>query len=127
MTFGEHLEELRSSLVKAIIWLGVGLCVGLFFANDVIRFIQTPLQNAIQQFNADRDLTNLGYSDLNDPEIQPLREFLMQNALVWETIYEIPEELQTLAPDAIESNLDAANGADVPAVTVKPYAMKELL
>ncbi|EMI15431.1 Sec-independent protein translocase, TatC subunit [Rhodopirellula maiorica SM1] len=127
MTFGEHLEELRSSLVKAIMWLGVGLCVGLFFANDVIRFIQAPLQGAIQQFNADRDLTSLGYSDLDDPEIQPLREFLMRNALVWETIYEIPEELQTLAPDAIESNLDATDTPDVPAVTVKPYAMKELL
>ncbi|WP_442507132.1 twin-arginine translocase subunit TatC [Novipirellula sp. SH528] len=127
MTFGQHLEELRSSLVKAIIWLGVGLCVGLFFANDVIRFIQTPLQNAIQQFNADRDLTSLGYSNLNDPEIQPLRDFLMQNALVWETIYEIPKELQTLAPDSIESNQDAAEGGDAPVVTVKPYVMKELL
>ncbi|TWU27071.1 Sec-independent protein translocase protein TatCy [Novipirellula galeiformis] len=130
MTFGEHLEELRGSLVKAIIWLGVGLCVGLFFANDVIRFIQAPLQGAIQQFNADRDLNSLGYKDLSDPEIQPLREFLMQNALVWETIYEIPAELQTLAPESIQPNAqEGTDGGDVdaPALTVKPLVMKELL
>ncbi len=73
MTFGEHLEELRGSLVKAILWLTGGLLIGLLFADRVILFVQTPLQSAIQEFNADRDLHRLGYTDPNAPEIQPLR------------------------------------------------------
>ena len=61
MTFGEHLEELRHSLVRAIMWLAAGLVIGLFFADRVILFVQTPLQDAIRKFNADRDLYQLGY------------------------------------------------------------------
>lgn len=95
MTFGEHLEELRSSLVKAIIWLAVGLVIGLgFFANPVIRFIQQPLREAIQEFNADRDLTRFGF-DPAAPESRPLRQFLKESGLVWEVVYVLPDELQS--------------------------------
>jgi len=55
MTFGEHLDELRQSLVKAIMWLAGGMIIGLFFADSVVLFVQTPLQAAIQKFNADRN------------------------------------------------------------------------
>ena len=129
MTFGEHLEELRSSLVKAIVWLGIGMAVGLLFANRVVRYIQYPLQEAIQEFNADRDLTNLGYTDLNAPEIQPLRQFLMNSALIWELVYEIPEELQTLAPDELVPIVPAEETpqANPPVIAVKPHQMRDLI
>ncbi|WP_419194705.1 twin-arginine translocase subunit TatC [Novipirellula herctigrandis] len=126
MTFGEHLEELRGSLVKAIIWLVIGLCFGLLFANRVVRYIQSPLQGAIQQFNADRDLTNLGYTDLDAEEIQPLRQFLMNSALVWELVYEIPEELQ-ISPEAVVPVADLDSEAEAPQLTVQPHQMRELL
>ncbi len=94
MTFGEHLEELRSSLVKALMWLAIGLVIGLgFFANRVIRYIQAPLKTAIQEFNADRDLTRFGF-DPTAPETQPIRNFLKQSGLIWEVVYDIPDELQ---------------------------------
>jgi sec-independent protein translocase protein TatC len=96
MTFGEHLEELRGSLVKAIIWLVIGLCVGVYFANGVIRYIQKPLQEAIQQFNAERDLAGLGVEDLDDPKIQKLKNWMIEYGYVWELIYEVPDEFQTL-------------------------------
>ncbi|TWU31509.1 Sec-independent protein translocase protein TatCy [Novipirellula artificiosorum] len=131
MTFGEHLEELRGSLVKAIIWLCIGLAVGLLFANRVVRYIQKPLQEAIQQFNADRDLTNLGYTDLDAEEIQPLRDFLMNSALIWELVYELPEELQVLAPNAVEpigAGADTSEGdLESPQLVVKPHEMSELI
>lgn len=101
MTFGEHLEELRHCLVKAIIWLAAGLCIGLFFADHVILFIQKPLESAIQEFNADRDLHELGYENPKEESLQPLREFLMQNSLRWELTYEIPEQYQQLTMDSI--------------------------
>ena len=76
MTFGEHLEELRKSLGKALLWLAVGLVFGLvFFADRVVRYVQEPLKDAIQQFNTDRDLARLGV-DPNSPDVAPLSECL---------------------------------------------------
>lgn len=107
MTFGEHLEDLRHSLFYAMIWLVGGLCVGLFFANEVVRFVQMPLEGAIEQFNADRDLHRLGY-DPSDESVQELHKFLAKNALVWEIIYEVPEEFQALTMDSFVPKKQAA-------------------
>jgi sec-independent protein translocase protein TatC len=133
MTFGEHLEELRHSLVRAILWLAGGMIIGLYFADSVILFVQTPLEAAIQKFNADRDLHRLGYTDPNAPEIQSLHEFLATNSLVWEIVYEIPEEYQTLTMDSVvpktsataTETVDAATGDS--GVTIEPIEMAELL
>ena len=48
MTFGEHLEELRTSLVKACCALVIGVLVGLLFANHVVDYVQTPLKDALE-------------------------------------------------------------------------------
>ena len=50
MTFGEHLEELRVCLWKALIGLMIGFVVGLFFSPKVVSGIQVPLENALKQF-----------------------------------------------------------------------------
>lgn len=50
MTFGEHLEELRSCLFKAIIGLVIGFIIGLFFGGRVVAFIQTPLTDALTSY-----------------------------------------------------------------------------
>ncbi len=99
MTFGEHLEELRSSLVKALIWLAAGMTIGLgFCANPVIRYVQAPLKAAIQEFNADRDLTRFGFDPgSEESKVQLLRTFLKESGLVWEVVYDIPDEFQTPA------------------------------
>jgi sec-independent protein translocase protein TatC len=98
MTFGEHLEELRGSLAKALIWLVVGMVVGLgFFANRVIRYVQTPLESAIRDFNADRDLARLG-KDPKAPELQPLRNLIREHGLVWELVYDLPESVMNRTP-----------------------------
>lgn len=91
MTFGEHLEELRGSLVKAIIWLLIGLAVGLMFANRVVRFIQEPLKQAIIEYNADRDLKEMGLPDRKeDPQVSRFYEFLTANSLVADVVYTLP-------------------------------------
>jgi sec-independent protein translocase protein TatC len=93
MTFGEHLDELRKSLGKALMWLALGLVVGLFFfADRVVRYVQDPLKEAIQTFNVDRDLARLGF-DPDSPEVAGLRQMLTENGLMWELVYDIPDEL----------------------------------
>lgn len=119
MTFGEHLEELRGALVKAIIWLMIGLGFGLLVANRVVRYIQAPLKQAIVQYNADRDMALMGFGDgekyPDEDKLIQFREFMLQNALVAELVYALPQELSTIdegvltdevAPDDASTDLE---------------------
>ena len=76
-----------SLIIAAIIIAGLAMIIGLFFADEVVLFVQRPLEAAIRDFNADRDLHRLGY-DPADPVNAPLRSFLSTNALAWDIIYE---------------------------------------
>lgn len=49
MTFGEHLEELRSALWKSLIAIAVGFAIGLVFADDFVQFVSEPLKHAVDQ------------------------------------------------------------------------------
>jgi len=50
MTFGEHLEELRVCLFRGVIGLALGCMIGFFVANWVVRFFQSPLERAMEQY-----------------------------------------------------------------------------
>jgi sec-independent protein translocase protein TatC len=47
MSFGEHLEELRSALFKSLLALVAGVIVGLFVGLPLVRYIQKPLERAL--------------------------------------------------------------------------------
>jgi sec-independent protein translocase protein TatC len=47
MTFGEHLEELRVCLYRAVLWLIGGFVIGLFAGGWVVAQIQGPLVKAL--------------------------------------------------------------------------------
>ena len=50
MTFGEHLEELRTALLRALVSLVVGFLVALGFSGYVINYVQTPLKDALKNY-----------------------------------------------------------------------------
>ncbi|MGL4512977.1 MAG: twin-arginine translocase subunit TatC [Lacipirellulaceae bacterium] len=49
MSFGDHLEELRSALWKAVIALVIGFCIGLLFGGHMVRFVQQPLVAGLEE------------------------------------------------------------------------------
>jgi sec-independent protein translocase protein TatC len=49
MTFGEHLEELRGALLRAVLALVGGFLIGLWFAGDLVEYVQTPLKAALKE------------------------------------------------------------------------------
>ncbi len=49
MTFGEHLEALRSHLIKALVGLVLGVLVALTFSHHIIRYVQTPVVRAMEE------------------------------------------------------------------------------
>lgn len=51
MTFGEHLEELRKVLVRALFGAAIGVGIGMFFADKVVLWLKTPLTRAIADFS----------------------------------------------------------------------------
>ena len=54
MSFGEHLEELRTTLVRAIIGLMIGFGIGLAFANQIVGVIQKPLKTSLTAYYEDK-------------------------------------------------------------------------
>ncbi|MCA9186798.1 MAG: twin-arginine translocase subunit TatC [Pirellulaceae bacterium] len=50
MTFGEHLEELRSALFRSLVGLVAGFLIGMLLANNVVKWVQYPLEKALNRF-----------------------------------------------------------------------------
>ena len=48
MSLGEHLDELRSRLIKSLIGLAVALVVCLIFGNSILGFVTQPLLLALK-------------------------------------------------------------------------------
>lgn len=124
MTFGEHLEELRKTLGKAFIWLGIGTCIGLFFAENIVRFIESPLKAAIYDFYIDR--AKALFEDANGKEpSEELATWMSSNGMMPERVFVDPATLKQL-PDSlsplIQSKPDAAEGAQETKSESKPEA-----
>ena len=77
MTFGEHLDELRSALIKSLLALVVGILIALAFARGVVQFVQMPLKDALKDY----------YSRMAGKEY---RQYLIQQAELGQML---PEDL----------------------------------
>ena len=55
MSLGDHLEELRMRMIRALLGLGIGCIICLAFGTSIIRFMQGPYDDATAelQFNID--------------------------------------------------------------------------
>jgi len=56
MTFGEHLEELRTCLIRASAGLAVAVVLGFFVARPVVHLIEAPLREALGDYYSKRAL-----------------------------------------------------------------------
>jgi len=50
MTFGEHIEELRRYLWRAILGSAIGIAIGFYFGTTVVEFIQLPLVESLNSY-----------------------------------------------------------------------------
>ncbi len=128
MSFGDHLEELRSTLVKALISLAIGVGVGLFFAPTVVQFLQMPVENAIRQYRISKARAEIqkqyGFVpasmefQLSEYEVIPKRFRINPADLV--TV------LQAYRPDMFPGEVDELEftGLHLPVDTVLPVAKR---
>lgn len=126
MSFGEHLEELRSALMKAVVALSIGVLVGLYFAPAVVQFLQRPVENAIRDYRlakarkAIRD--EFGY-------VSAAQEFQLSNNQVIPKQYrvnpvEILSLLQNYRPDMFPGEFDELDftGLHLPIDSIRDIA-----
>jgi sec-independent protein translocase protein TatC len=50
MSFGDHIEELRMRMIRAILGFLAALVIGLFVGQPVLDFIQAPVQRQLEEF-----------------------------------------------------------------------------
>ncbi len=59
MSFGDHLEELRTRLIRALIGVGVGIAISAIFARRVLAIIYHPLQVVLAKYGLPPQLYTL--------------------------------------------------------------------
>lgn len=101
MTFGDHLEELRSCLFKSLIALAVGSIVGLipFVGGNVVALIQTPLERALSEYYETQTTQQAQQAvaadqpdgELPEDEATRIAKFVADNHLLMEQILVNPD------------------------------------
>ncbi len=117
MTFGEHLEELRGSLFKAVLSITIGFCIGLSLGGTVVRTIQVPLQNALVKSLSDDALAL--YKDRVPVEMRDdkaIEELIFEEGLKPEEIYIVPGEIVAALRKKYPETFD---GIQLPPTAVK--------
>jgi sec-independent protein translocase protein TatC len=56
MTFGEHLDELRGALFKALLGLMLGCIVGFFLGDWMVKVILRPLEGALESYYSNNSI-----------------------------------------------------------------------
>ncbi len=89
MTFGEHIEELRVCLGRALVGLMFGFLIGLFIANYVVTWIQTPLKKALEDHYIGKAVDDLTkeYSRQGVPLSPEVERFINEQRFVFERIF----------------------------------------
>ena len=82
MSFGDHLEELRVCLFRGVVGIGLGCVIGFFIANRVVRFFQSPLEEAMQRYYLDKTLTDYE-AEFGEPPLE-VQKMVLGEGFVFE-------------------------------------------
>jgi sec-independent protein translocase protein TatC len=121
MTFGEHIEELRVCLGRALFGLLIAFLIGLFVANYVVAWIQTPLTQALETHYIGKAVDDLTkeYTSEGQSLSPQVVEFIRNKRFVFEQIYVETAELQRVG-DLLEQHYspqpetDESTGSGMP-------------
>ncbi|MDG2380147.1 MAG: twin-arginine translocase subunit TatC [Pirellulaceae bacterium] len=105
MTFGEHLEELRVCLVRALIGLAIGFLIGLLFAGAVVRKIEVPLKSALDKFYFEKAVSELK-SEYGKDVPADLQSFMQADQMVYEEVYWETIEIERILDSLNSTNLE---------------------
>ena len=90
MSFGEHLEELRSRLFRAAVWLLIGMVIGFIVGKPVVKLIEGPMENALEEFYRNKTEDQLSKAGRT---ITKSEQDLLKNGYISEDVYVQPEKV----------------------------------
>ncbi len=132
MTFGEHLDELRRALIKAIAALVVGFLIALLFAGSLVDYVQTPLRAELYDYYTNRAakqyqqfLAEQRAAGVDVPTDEAAAKAYAEQGLVSEEVYVNPREALAELSRDIPGAADAL--ALVPHDPAEPVTRDELV
>lgn len=126
MSFGEHLEELRDVLWRAVIGLVAGILIGLLFGERVVQFIQTPLKAALERYMLSRAVDDINKKQnvvVSDELTRYIREKAVQPKVISLHRGEVARLLKWSTEKPVPAGWGGAKPAEPPAEE-KPAAEK---
>jgi len=135
MTFGEHLEELRVCLWRAIVGLVIGFLLGLAVGRSVVLWIQAPLQSALKEFYQQKSIDDYKkeYEQLTELGIQPPHsidhvEGLVGEGYTYEQVQielgQLTEQFQRTYPETLGPIELPSNPTGHPLSTLGPTSVR---
>ncbi len=123
MTFGEHLEELRAALFKAVIGLTIGVMLGLPLGKWVVKVIELPLSQALGTFYENKSVEDFGHwaaeRAAHDEDVfyspAEIEQLVKNDHMVLEIRYihprQVLSDLKRAAPEAFKDVAAASDDA----------------
>lgn len=129
MSFGDHLEELRTCLFRAVIWLAIGVAIGLYFGSDVVKFLEQPIQDALLRYYQNKSISqleaNLGIK-LTGDQRTVVAKHLEENNWIAVDMWIEPAEIERLAEaQGVPLNEEGTETPDSEEEPAKPDAETE--
>ncbi len=129
MTFGEHLEELRHCLFMALIGLLVGFGIGLVIGRQVVRWIQYPMERALEDYYAQLSVERYQQGTEGDSPTplsdEQIADFIASRERLFDQVYVEPEELARAL--GLDPKTLAGPGQAVPAAPAAGQAEPRLV
>jgi sec-independent protein translocase protein TatC len=116
MTFGEHLEELRRALFKAMLWLVVGCGIGLYFSDWVVQYINEPLEAALKEYYQEQAIAVVE-NDVG-PISDAQRAAILERQMIFESVY--------IDPQAVMAALQAMYGQEVGNLEIPQFFIADI-
>ena len=111
MSFGSHLEELRTCLVRSLLGLGLGFVIALCFAGYLVDLVKSPLENGLKDFYVGRDSAKMKKAfELSAEEHERLKEFMIANQVTVELVMMERAELGLLTAESSMSASPSDSG-----------------
>ena len=133
MTFGEHLEELRSCLFHSLIGLAAGFVFGLYFGGDVVDLIQSPLTTALEKYyeKQDGERAEEKLKEMHDAGLvlpanpDTISDFVSKNRLMPDEVFLDPRAVLQQLKEAYPGKFDGV--AIPPPENVKELEKRDLI
>ena len=100
MSFGEHIEELRGSLARALVGLAIGVGIAFFYADEAVQWIEKPLKDGLVQYYVAKATLNF-QDELTPEQLSLITDRRMAPSEMYLEVQSVLSELRTVYRDKI--------------------------